>query len=127
MRKLNYLLDTHTLLWATSAPEKLSALVQSVIENERHRLFISKATLWELSIKENIGKLSLPRGFFERIFDLGYEPLGIELEHLDSYRALPLIHRDPFDRLLIAQALSEKLCLLSCNAQIQLYDVEYLW
>jgi len=127
LKRLAYLLDSHTLLWATSAPQQLSEHVRSVIANPAHRLFISTGTLWELSIKVNIGKLELPDRFFDEIFELGYESLSIETSHLKVYRTLSMIHRDPFDRLLIAQAMSEQLCLLSTDQRIQEYDVEWMW
>jgi PIN domain nuclease of toxin-antitoxin system len=127
LKARHFLLDTHTLLWATSAPENVSDTVQAVIANEANRLFISQATLWELSIKVTIGKLELPERYVDEIFGIGYESLPIDLKHLDAYRKLPLIHRDPFDRLLIAQSISEQLCLLSCDQAIQDYDVEWLW
>lgn len=80
-----------------------------------------------MATKESIGKLELPDHFFDRIFHLGYESLTIDVDHLEVYRKLPMIHRDPFDRLLVAQATSEQLCLLSCDEQIQRYDVKWMW
>ena len=122
-----YLLDSHTLLWATSEPHLLSPRVRAIIADPAHRLLLSTATLWELSIKVTIGKLELPKRFFDEIFELGYESLSVESHHLDTYRNLPLTHRDPFDRLLVAQAVSERLCLLSSDKLIQQYEVEWLW
>lgn len=127
MKASNYLLDTHTLLWATTESAKLSGRVRKILESDHHRLFVSSGTLWEISIKQNIQKLFLPDNFCSAIFEFGYELLSIDLSHLDVYRNLPLIHKDPFDRLLIAQAKSEQLCLLSCDELIKRYDVDWIW
>ncbi len=127
MKASNYLLDTHTLLWATSESAKLSDRVREILESDQHRLFVSSGTLWEISIKQNIQKLFLPDNFCSAIFDFGYERLSIELNHLDAYRKLPILHKNPFDRLLIAQAKSEQLVLLTSDEEMQRYDVDCIW
>jgi len=122
-----YLLDTHTLLWAAGQPEQLSLKVREILMNPDNRIYVSMATIWELSIKKTIGKLSIPESFFTYIFETGYTRLDISEPHLQAYRTLPLLHRDPFDRLLVAQAKSDQLALLSRDDQIRRYDVKTCW
>lgn len=124
---LTYLVDSHTLLWALSEPAKLSDRARSCLESTGSRIMVSHATIWELSIKVSIGKLSLPKSFFDALPGLGYEKLPIVEEHFSIYRKLPLHHRDPFDRMLIAQAKAGNLCILSCDADIKKYGVHVLW
>lgn len=121
------LIDSHTLLWACSAPAKLSKRVRSWLEDGGSRALVSHATLWELSIKVGIGKLELPESFFEAIPGLGYEWLEMTPEHIAEYRRLPLLHRDPFDRMLVAQARIEDIGLVSSDPQIGSYDVQVFW
>lgn len=121
------LVDTCVLLWATSDPDRLSRKARRIIEDTENGIFVSHATLWEISIKVTIGKLSVPRGFFERIGELGYGMIATKEEHFSIYRRLPLIHRDPFDRLLIAQSISEKIPLITCDPEILKYRVETIW
>jgi len=122
-----FLVDTHALLWALGEPSKLSSRAAALIGDEENRLLVSVATLWELSIKQNVGKLELPEGFFDDLFGLGYERLAISDAHLTAYRALPLHHRDPFDRLLIAQAQVESMPILTCDPKVAEYDVDVIW
>jgi len=123
----HYLLDTHALLWACSEPTRLSERVRELITDSQTGVFVSMATVWELTIKQSIGKITLPESFFEEIWNNGYTRLPIENEHCHTYRKLPLMHRDPFDRILIAQAQHESLTLISCDSAIQEYDVRTLW
>ena len=88
---------------------------------------MSHSTIWELSIKQTIGKIDLPAGFFEDLPELGYEILPMEDKHFAMYRELPLIHRDPFDRILVAQAIVEEIPMLSCDAEIKKYEVSCVW
>lgn len=122
---MRYLLDTHALLWARAAPELLSAKARAVIESTDTTLYVSMATLWECAIKRSIGKLELPDNFYEIIAD-DYEILGIEISHLVAYAELPMHHRDPFDRLLVAQARLSDLTLLSRDPNIAKYDISVM-
>jgi len=121
------LLDSHTLIWACSQPERLSPRVRDWLEESHHRALVSHATLWELSIKVTVGKLDLPESFFIGLPDLGYEWLEINPDHMTAYRSLPLLHRDPFDRMLVAQAQHEAIPLLSCDPDLRAYPVEVVW
>lgn len=122
-----YLLDSHALLWATSSPAKLSARARKLINNDANRILVSHATIWDLSIKVTIGKLKLPESFFESLPTLGYEWLPLTTDHFARYRQLPLHHRDPFDRLLVAQANVEDHPLISMDPEIRHYEVVMIW
>ena len=123
----SYLLDTHTLLWATSQAEMLTEETRGLLVNPDHRFFVSLGSVWELSIKVSIGKLSLPEPFFRALPSLGYEWLPMTEEHFACYRTLPLHHRDPFDRLLVAQSIIEEIPLISCDPEIRKYDALIVW
>ncbi len=122
---VRYLLDTHTLLWARAAPALLSEEARAVFESSDTTLYVSIATLWECAIKGSIGKLALPDNFYEIVAD-DYEILGIEISHLAACAELPMHHRDPFDRLLVAQARLGDLTLLSRDPDIAKYDVSIM-
>lgn len=122
-----YLLDTHTLLWATGETARLSKTVKNILQDASNRVMVSHASIWELSIKQNIGKIDLPADYFQELSSLGYEMLHIKEEHLAAYRPLPLIHRDPFDRMLVSQAQVDDLTLLSQDPEIRKYKVKTLW
>lgn len=122
-----YLLDTCALLWATSDPARLSQAARAVIDESNHRILISHATIWELSIKVTVGKIKLPADFFEALPEMGYEMLSMHNAHFTAYRQLPLHHRDPFDRLLVAQSQVESLPLISFDAQLAAYGIEQIW
>ncbi|MCY3821074.1 MAG: type II toxin-antitoxin system VapC family toxin [Gammaproteobacteria bacterium] len=122
---MRYLLDTHALLWARATPGLLSEEARAVFESSDTTLYVSMATLWECAIKRSIGKLELPDNFYEIVAD-DYEILGIELSHLVAYAELPMHHRDPFDRLLVAQARLGDLTLLTRDPNIAKYDVSVM-
>jgi PIN domain nuclease of toxin-antitoxin system len=127
---MRYLLDTHTLLWAIESPSKLSRLARKIIDDHASVLLISIATPWELAIKTNSGKLDaqeLLREFDRSIFSAGYELLNTEVSHVIRAGMLPLYHRDPFDRLLAAQALELRVPLLSRDKIFDSYGVRRIW
>jgi len=117
------LLDTHTLLWTLSAPDILSPEAHHAIAAEDNVLYVSIGTLWECAIKAGLGKLHLPDDFFRALEAAGFEILNIGISHLEVYRTLPLYHRDPFDRILVAQAISERLTLITRDQVLSQYDV----
>ena len=119
---MRYLLDTHVLLWARSAPEKISGEALGILQSTESELSVSIASLWECAIKSGLGKLIVPENFF-RIVASDYTILGIDIAHLQAYRRLPVHHRDPFDRMLIVQARLAGLTLLTHDANIARYDV----
>ena len=117
------LLDSHVFLWWAHQPELLTPAISDALASPENALFLSVASAWELAIKENLGKLSTPKGLEEtlRLNDISLLP--INLAHIDIIRSLPRHHGDPFDRLLIAQAQHEKLTLVSRDRWFQAYDV----
>ena len=123
---MRLLLDTHSLLWAIFEPKKLSIEAQEVIANKNSVAYTSIASLWEIAIKRNLGRLDVPDNFFDAIEYGGYELLNITIPHIKDYTSLPLHHRDPFDRILIAQAISERLTLITRDKNIDQYDISII-
>lgn len=111
------LLDTHTLLWAVDGSSQLSGTAHALLEDEDNNLFLSIASLWEIAIKLSSGKLRLGLPFLElatqKTAQYGVTVLAITPVHLDRVASLPFHHRDPFDRLMVAQCLSEGLPIVS--------------
>ena len=110
---MKYLLDTHGLLWTIFEPDKLSAEAQEIILNQNNIICVSLISLWEISIKQNIGRLDIPEEFFEVVSQGGFEMLPLTTSQIEEYRTLPLHHRDPFDRMLIIQARQQKLIFIT--------------
>ena len=119
---MRYLLDTHTLLWARATPDLLSADALAVLESADNVLYLSIASLWECAIKSSIGKLDVPDDFYRTVAG-DYELLGIDVSHVEACANLPLHHRDPFDRMLVAQARLGGLTLVTRDRDIARYDV----
>jgi PIN domain nuclease of toxin-antitoxin system len=118
---MKILIDTQVLLWALMSPERLGTMGQKLIGNPENTLFLSAVSLWEIRIKESIGKLSLPRKFSEDVRKLGCEELAMTVAHTEALKDLPLLHRDPFDRMLVAQAKCEGLKLLTADRLLEGY------
>lgn len=121
---MKLLLDTHLLVWSSSTSKRLSSIARSLINNADNGLFFSAASLWELAIKQSSGKkdfhvdaLLLRRG----LLDNGYSELPVSGDHAVAVRALPPIHKDPFDRILIAQATVEGITLLTADPVMARY------
>ena len=123
---MRLLLDTHVLLWALTDPQELDAGAREKIVSPENLVYVSLASLWELQIKESIGKLKLPKDFFEALEPAGFELLPVLLGHIKALRRLPLIHRDPFDRILVAQAKSEGITLVTRDRNILRYGADFL-
>jgi len=127
-----YLLDTHTFLWWTGEPARLPTAVLGILRSPDSSLLLSTASAWELQIKVGLGKLQLDVALEEiidrEIAENGLALLPIELAHIIALGALPPLHRDPFDRMLIAQARAEDLVLVSGDGLVRAYpDVAVLW
>ena len=114
------------MLWALGDSRLLGQQSREVIASQDHTVMVSIASLWECAIKSSLGKLELPEDFFTALPEAGYEVLPIEVPHLIVYQSLPMHHRDPFDRLLIAQAKSIQAILITRDDEIMKYDVEIL-
>lgn len=124
-----YILDTHTLLWFLENSDELPATTRETIENNSD-ISVSIVSLWEIAIKMNIGKLSISFPFeeiFDEIHTLQIGILPITQEDLSNYKNLPLVHRDPFDRMIIAQAISRNQSVISKDSQFDGYSVSRLW
>ncbi|MFD3403497.1 type II toxin-antitoxin system VapC family toxin [Kribbella sp. NPDC058693] len=119
------LLDTHVLIWWLQASPELSDDLRNRIDTELD-VYVSAASVWELSIKQAAGKIKLPDDLREWIERGGLSELPISMAHADVAGRLPPIHRDPFDRMLVAQALVERLTLVTRDELIQRYDVPIL-
>lgn len=128
---MKLLLDTHVLIWLVEGSDSLSQAARQGIENEDNSLYLSIASLWEITIKMSLGKLqlgiSLDRVVESYLLPSGIEIIPIHLNHLLVLRDLPLHHRDPFDRILISQAQAEELTLVSRDRLLSDYPVRILW
>ncbi len=128
---MKYLLDTHVMLWITIDDPRLSPSVKSLYLNEENNFLLSIASIWEMAIKISIGKLSipgtLPRFISDYILDAGIGILGIAPEHVYPIEVLPFHHRDPFDRLIIAQSMVENLPIISSDSRFDRYPIHRTW
>lgn len=128
---MNLLLDTHTFLWFSQGDSLLSDTARSVIEENSNRKLVSIASCWEIAIKAGLGKLRLGEDsctyISAAISKANIELLPISLAHATRVEQLPFHHRDPFDRLLAAQALEDKMPILSADSSFEKYGVVRLW
>ncbi|MFD6639946.1 type II toxin-antitoxin system VapC family toxin [Micromonospora chalcea] len=122
---MTLLLDTHVALWAITGDATLGV---EFLDRLRHDpdVFLSPVSLWEITIKQQAGKLSGPPDLAERVRDMGFRELPVTHDHAITAGRLPPHHRDPFDRMLVAQAVTEDLTLATRDASIPLYEVDVL-
>ena len=120
------LLDTHVVLWALAEPEKLTRPAQSALEDAQNEVLVSVVSAWEIAIKRTLGKLEAPDDLEAAIRMQGFEPLLMTFHHAAQAGSLPPHHRDPFDRMLIAQAQAEGLVLVTRDPNIPRYGVRTL-
>jgi len=121
---MKLLLDTHVLLWAAGSPEQLPSAAQPILENPDNELLFSAASLWEIAIKRGLGRADFQvdaRVLRRGLLDNGYLELPITSEHTVFIESLPPIHKDPFDRILVAQATVEGITLLTADTLIAQY------
>lgn len=128
---MKYLLDTHSLIWFIGGDAQLSSRARQLMEDKENELLVSIASLWEMAIKVSLGKLTLQRPF-EELFPSqlnrnSIEILGVAIEHLQTVCTLPFHHRDPFDRLIIAQAQVENMPIISVDILFDNYAVKREW
>ncbi|MCL2573168.1 MAG: type II toxin-antitoxin system VapC family toxin [Defluviitaleaceae bacterium] len=126
---MGYLLDTHTMIWYFDRDVKLPARITEIIDNPENSIFICSASLWEIAIKVSINKLNLPFSeLLNKVRVSRFSLLQPEIQYLSKVIELPQIHKDPFDRLLIAMALVEKMAILTADENIHRYDaVKWIW
>jgi PIN domain nuclease of toxin-antitoxin system len=120
---MGFLLDTHVLLWWLANDPKLSADVREIIRNPVNDSFVSAATIWEIAIKTSLGKLKQPDDLLVVLRDNRFQVLDISAEHCLNVGSLPWHHKDPFDRMLISQALVEGLTIITVDQKFKFYDV----
>jgi len=127
---MKYLLDTHTLIWFINGDTKLAKKALETIELSTARVAVSVVSFWEIAIKVSLGKLELTLPFSEiinKVSDNGFETMGVNFDHTLQLAQLPFHHRDPFDRTLIAQTLSEDLIIISKEKIFDEYNVKRIW
>jgi PIN domain nuclease of toxin-antitoxin system len=119
---MNLLLDTHALIWFLAGRDELRQEAREAIETADH-VYVSAASIWEMAAKVARGRLDAPTDFPHRLLDLGMVQLAMEWEHARVAGGLPLLHRDPFDRMLVAQAIVERLTIVTRDEAIGRYPV----
>lgn len=128
---MRILLDTHTFLWTAVGSTQLSLNATNLFLDTQNELYLSIASVWEIAIKCSLGKLVFHKPIESYILDILQENtiklLNIDFRHVMRVTTLPFHHRNPFDRLLISQAIEEKIPLLSCDANLDAYGIERLW
>lgn len=125
---MSFLLDTHAFIWWLNDSPELSLNARKTISRPENRIFFSHASYWEIAIKVSIGRLRFPMNSMEsELLKNGFELLAIKSSHIIQSASLPMLHRDPFDRMLIAQAQLENLTLLTVDQHIQKYELPLAW
>jgi PIN domain nuclease of toxin-antitoxin system len=127
---MDLLLDTHSLIWFLNGDEKLSDKVKIAIEDSNNSKIVSIASIWEIAIKISLDKFRFPKGFkyfLDMVEENGLEILPITFEHAMVLSTLEFIHRDPFDRLLIAQCMADNLILATKDDNIKRYNIKTIW
>lgn len=127
---MKLLLDTHTAIWFITDDQQLPDYSKRLIENADHQCFVSTATFWEMGIKYSLGKLKLKADLekiFEIFFETGFLLLPITTDHILTNASMAFYHRDPFDRLIIAQAKREGYSIISKDHEFEKYEVDLIW
>jgi len=127
---MKLLLDTHTFLWFVNDAPNLSEAALALLESD-HDVLLSMASLWEIAIKYSVGKLNLPSPYedfvTQQLLENDIDVLSVQISHLTVVARLPFHHRDPFDRMLIAQSISEGIPILSADSTFDAYSVKRFW
>lgn len=128
---MRFLIDTNTFLWYIEANPKLSQAARQEISDLQNTPVLSIASPWELALKASVGKFNLTRTFSDlvesKVLGNGIELLAVTADHLDTLSTLPLHHRDPFDRLIIAQAMTETMPIMSIDKAFDAYPISRIW
>jgi PIN domain nuclease of toxin-antitoxin system len=120
---LRLLLDTHTVVWVVTEPERVAPEALGLIESSENEVFVSVVSPWELAIKLSRRRIELPEVFYETLRDGQFSLLPVTIRHTEAIASLPHHHRDPFDRMLVAQAQIEGLTLITSDREIRRYPV----
>lgn len=123
---MNLLLDTHAVLWWLSDDPTLSEVARTAISDPENTVYLSAVVVWEMRIKQGIGKLDLPDDFGEVLDGQPFSKLPVTVDHAHTIAGLPAIHRDPFDRMLVAQAAVEEMIIVTRDRRIAEYGVDVL-
>lgn len=123
---MNLSLDTHVLLWTLSAPERLSKVARNAIENPANIVFVSAAVAWEIEIKAALGKLRAPSDLLNQLAAANFQELPITVAHAVVIKQLPNLHRDPFDRIMLAQAKAAGLTFVTADPEVLQYPGTFL-
>lgn len=124
---MRLLLDTHTALWWLAGDPRIGGDAERQLSDDTNRVLLSAAVIWEVAIKRSLGKLQAPADLAATWFGAGAHPLPITLDHAAAAELLPWHHRDPFDRLLVAQALTENAAIVSHDDRLRDYGVSLVW
>jgi PIN domain nuclease of toxin-antitoxin system len=120
------LLDTHVLLWCLSEPERLHPSAREQIESPDSNVWVSAVSGWEMELKRALGKLEAPDDLEAQLRERRFTELPLRLRHVEALRGLPPLHRDPFDRMLVAQCVADDLTLVTHDAQVLAYPIRTL-
>lgn len=123
---MKYLLDTQIFVLWMQGSKRLKEEIREILKSPQNTVYLSVASVWEMVIKKKLGKLRLPRDWKETLKESRFEILSIILEHAYAVESLPLLHRDPFDRMLIAQAITEKATLITGDSKMKKYKANIL-
>jgi PIN domain nuclease of toxin-antitoxin system len=127
---MKYLVDTQALLWFFNGDKQLSQMAKQILSDKKHQKYVSIASVWELAIKIALNKLKFPnnaQGFVKIVAKNKFELCNIKSEHIFQLEQLGNFHKDPFDRILTATAISENMKFITCDENIRLYPVECVW
>jgi PIN domain nuclease of toxin-antitoxin system len=119
--------DTHAALWLLGGDDRLSRRADSLLTDASNEVLLSSAVVWEVAIKLSLKKLEAPAGFAKLLLDAGATPLAVSTEHAEAVAELPWHHRDPFDRLLVAQAMLEGAILVTADEHLRAYEARVEW
>ena len=127
---MRILLDSHALLWFLEGNSKMPEATVEIIRAPENNIYVSIASIWEIAIKTSIGKLDVNGGIdnlVKNIDENGFSLLEVSTEHIKTVTELPFIHRDPFDRMLIAQAMVEEMAIMTVDGNIMKYEIGCIW
>ena len=124
---MKLLLDTHAALWWLRGDDRFSETAARHVAEQTNQVLLSAVVLWEVGVKRSLGKLEAPRDYASFLLDAGVQPLPISLDHAAAVEHLPWHHRDPFDRILVAQASVEGAALVSRDEALRPYGVTLVW